>query len=95
MPYTTGAAPVKYFNLHESRDCATAATREVGLRVARSRNWFCSLPPIPSLSNTDCDSLSMSLSVTSHRFATRVGLGIFVSIMGKEINYRAYHPPSM
>lgn len=76
MPYTTGAAPVRYFNLHASLASDTAATTDVSLAdedfpdecflTSRAVRW--------SLSKTDCANLSISRSVTSHRLATSVGL---------------------
>lgn len=76
MPYTIGAAPVKNFNLHASRDSATACTTETAVwpEVFPDFRWLkCSLS-IWSFVRTDCATRSISLSVTSHKLATRVGL---------------------
>lgn len=83
IPYTTGAAPVKYFNLQISLDRATAAKIDVDVVLRLAVERLMRFPFRPILSNTDIENLSISLSVTSHRFATRVGLRAIASVMKK------------
>jgi len=73
MPYTTGAAPVRYFNLQTLRAIATAETNDWSLSAVSCHAWMFSGFNF-NLSKTAWLNLSISLSVTSHKFATRVGL---------------------
>lgn len=61
-PYTTGARPFRYFSLQTARDFCTSLGRYV--------------PSVEEIQVfiTSSVNLSMSLSVTSHRLATMLGL---------------------
>lgn len=85
MPYTTGAAPFRYLSIGTSRDCAMADVRVTGdaavelVEVAEEAR--AGLPSRPTRRRVFSANLSMSLSVTSQRLATRAGLsGAGVSV---------------
>lgn len=64
-PQTTGAAPLRYRNVHAEREDAMACGRETLVLLSPNR---------PKACKTECVYLSRSLSVTSHRLPTTAGL---------------------